>query len=212
DFAALGDPANQLVHAIDDEDLARVPIVARVRISHSADDVEPRRMREHGIGGGAVPVTGNAGLAGDGRDDAGRRRRGRGNGDEKEGEEDFFHHFKVRRRITLLPVSAITIEPSGAIFSPTGALNFAVAASPSAKPLTPSWPATVINFPSIVSIRMAWLNVSTMKTWPAALTSMPLGVFRCVSSLPDTPGTPATVVTVPSGAMRRTVWFPASVT
>src|SRR5207244_13570316 len=106
---------------------------------------------------------GNAWLAGDGRHDAGGRRGGRRNSNEKEEEEDFFHHFRIRRRITLLPVSAITSEPSGATFRPTGALNFAVPAAPSAKPLTPRWPATVINFPSIVSIRMAWLNVSTMK-------------------------------------------------
>ena len=85
---------------------------------------------------------------------------------------------------------------------------------PSAKPLSPAVPASVVTSPLARSIaRMASLKVSATKSVPRPSSARPCGVSKRAavplpSASPTMPSRPAIVDTVPSGsATRRIAWL-----
>src|SRR5262245_26812924 len=120
-------------------------------------------------------------------------------------------------RIVWSAVSATSTMPSGTASMAAGALNRAIAPVPSARPLTPAIPPTVVTVPSDTIARMVLLPVSAMYSVPLASIAIPDGLEKRAavptsSTLPGAPAAPAIVVVSPVAVTRRIVWLPVSAT
>src|SRR6266571_1571477 len=97
---------------------------------------------------------------------------------------------------------------------PPGLLNVAAAPVPSAPPLVPAVPASVVTTPVAMTIRrMVWLVLSaTYRLVPLLSMARPVGRLNRAaapvpSTLPDVPAVPARVLTTPAGVILRMVWL-----
>src|SRR6266581_43651 len=97
---------------------------------------------------------------------------------------------------------------------PPGLLNVAAAPVPSAPPLVPAVPASVVTTPVAMTIRrMVWLVLAaTYRLVPLLSTARPWGRLNSAaapvpSALPAVPAVPASVLTTPAGVILRMVWF-----
>eukprot|EP00277_Geminigera_cryophila_P020890 CAMPEP_0179492570 /NCGR_PEP_ID=MMETSP0799-20121207/66850_1 /TAXON_ID=46947 /ORGANISM="Geminigera cryophila, Strain CCMP2564" /LENGTH=117 /DNA_ID=CAMNT_0021309413 /DNA_START=419 /DNA_END=769 /DNA_ORIENTATION=- len=106
--------------------------------------------------------------------------------------------------------------------TPNGFLKRAAAPSPSAHPLCPAWPATVVTRPSVVvTFRIQQLFRSLTTRFPSMSRASPHGMLKRAvgpdaSAKPASPPTPASVVTLadtPSLSITcRRQWFWESAT
>jgi hypothetical protein len=96
-------------------------------------------------------------------------------------------------------------------------LNRASGPVPSALPVTPAEPASVVTTAAGVIFLMVWLPRSATTRFPSpSMATPPSGYVKRASepvpsALPEFPARPAKVVTTPAGVIRRTVWFALSV-
>src|SRR6266704_1231145 len=121
----------------------------------------------------------------------------------------------------LLPLRAATyrLVPLLSMAKPPGLLNVAAAPVPSAPPLVPAVPASVVTTPVAMTIRrMVWLvRSATYRLVPLLSMARPLGWLNLAavpvpSALPAAPE-PASVVTTPEAmTIRRMVWLFLSAT
>src|SRR5436190_413562 len=100
---------------------------------------------------------------------------------------------------------------------PEGLLNRAALPVPSALPLFPVSPASVVTIPTDVILRMVLLPASATYRLPAASTATPCGrqnraALRGPSALPQYRASPAGVVTTPPGVILRMVSLSPSAT
>ena len=79
-------------------------------------------------------------------------------------------------RIVWLPVSATYTLPALSTATPCGWLKSAALPVPSALPLTPANPASVLTTPAGVIIRIVWFQVSATYTLVALSTATPEGL------------------------------------
>lgn len=114
--------------------------------------------------------------------------------------------------ILLLALSATyRVAPSLPSASPVGALNLAESPGPSRKAAEPS-PAQVVTTVEGVSLRMRWLPVSAIQTFPEESTASPAGEHTCadapvLSTQPHAPEPASATVTPLTVLALRTLWL-----
>ena len=113
--------------------------------------------------------------------------------------------------------SATYTLPLASTATPNGYRNRAAAPVPSALPLLPVRPASVVTTPPDAIFRIARLFESATYTLPALSTATPAGPLKRAaapvpSAVPGLPAVPASVVTTPPDVIIRIVWLPVSPT
>src|ERR1700726_1459763 len=100
---------------------------------------------------------------------------------------------------------------------PVGSLNKAALPGPSAKPVAPGVPATVVTAPDVAILRIVLLPASVIYALPLTSATIPTGALKRAaapvpSAKPAAPAVPARVVTTPSQEILRIVLFAVSAT
>src|ERR1700722_9749422 len=123
----------------------------------------------------------------------------------------------VTIRMVSLPESTTYTLPLPSTAAPQGLEKVAAAPTPSADPVLPAFPASVVTAPALETLRIALLPESATYRFPLPSTAMPRGelnwaLFPVASVDPLRAGVPARVVTKPALVIILMVSLPVSET